>query len=92
MLIISNERDLLDYYWAKDRAQLEKAIYKYTDAGLWIEFLDDGVVFGSIVEGSDAEIVADPLMYPFTTDVLSTTLDWVEGEVEMAWDDKDEDY
>ena len=34
---------------------LKRSIYKYTDCGAWIDWDDNRVTIGSIVEGSDAE-------------------------------------
>ncbi len=43
-----------------------------------------GVKLGSIVEGSDAEIDADPLLFPFPGADFDLTISWIEGEVDAA--------
>jgi len=40
----------------KDAAKLiDKYAYKFTDCGAWVKFDSQGIVVGTIVEGSDAE-------------------------------------
>lgn len=50
-----------------------------------------GIRVGSIVEGSDAEVTADALMFPFTLADWDQTIDWVEGEVEVLWNEANGD-
>jgi hypothetical protein len=38
-----------------DPKKIDRAVYKGTDCGAWVQFDSDGVVIGSIVEGSEAE-------------------------------------
>jgi hypothetical protein len=40
---------------APDPEQIDRAIYKGTDCGAWVRFDEDGIMIGTIVEGSDAE-------------------------------------
>jgi len=40
-----------------------------------------GVLHGSIVEGSDAEFRADPLLFPFSDAELAECWQWLAGEV-----------
>lgn len=35
--------------------RIDKAIYKGTECGAWVQFDEHGIIVGSIVEGSDAE-------------------------------------
>lgn len=41
-----------------------------------------GVSFGSIIEGSDAEVTGVPLRYPFTSTEVVDALEWVEARVD----------
>ncbi|MFZ9681385.1 MAG: hypothetical protein ACO3CL_08195 [Bacteroidia bacterium] len=36
-------------------SDIDRALYKGTDCGAWIKFDADGILVGTIVEGSDAE-------------------------------------
>ena len=47
--------------------------------GIW------GIQLGSIVEGEDVEVNADPLYFPFTLDEYQETVKFVEDEVERIW-------
>lgn len=44
-------------------------------------------VCGSIVEGSDAEVTADPVTLPCSPEDLDATIRWVEDEVQAIWND-----
>ena len=44
-----------------------------------------GVLLGSIVEGSDAEIPARELLFPFTEEALDKVLEGIEDEVDFFW-------
>ena len=43
--------------------RLEKAIFKGTDCGAWIEFTETGLAVGSIVEGSDVSCTTQTLIW-----------------------------
>lgn len=43
-----------------------------------------GVVHGTIVEGSDAEFEADPLLFPFTDEELAQTWDYLNEQVDAC--------
>ena len=66
---------------------IQRQVYKYTRCGAWIEIDYTGgtVDVGSIVEGSDVEVRADTLRWPFTAEAFWDTLRWVEDEAEMYW-------
>lgn len=89
-------RDLLVYYGVEhstseaDWQRLGRAVYKCTDCGAWVVPYRKngrlrGVQFGSIVEGSDASVDTTPLKFPFTEKELHETLAYIEGEVEVLW-------
>lgn len=49
-----------------------------------------GVTFGSIVEGSDAEVMPETLRYPFTGDDVTRALEGIEAEVDRLWQEANE--
>lgn len=52
-----------------------------------------GVVFGSIVEGSDAEVWPEELLFPFSADALDRAIENIEEEADRLWHEaNDEDY
>jgi hypothetical protein len=68
-----SEDDFLTHFLGKSdapredrRKQLEKLLFKSTECGAWIEFRDDCVRVGSIVEGCDFGTSIYPLKYPFS--------------------------
>ena len=64
---------------------LEKAIYKGTACGAWINWDEKEIRIGPIVEGSDAEFECDPLVFPFDSEDFEQALIWLESETERAW-------
>jgi hypothetical protein len=83
-IMINNINDLAKKF-GMNVEQFERSIYKYTACGAWIKWTDKKVLLGSIVEGSDAEITAPPLKFPFTMDEFEKTLQFVEDEADMLW-------
>jgi hypothetical protein len=69
------------------RGTLRKCLYKYTSCGAFIEFLDDGVVIGSIVEGVDWGTDNHTLHYPFTNTEFWEAVESVEEEASQIWDE-----
>ncbi len=63
----------------------KKAVYKGTACGAWLEFKDDSVVVGSIVEGVDYGTDSYPLKYPFGEDDFWSALTVVESEANEIW-------
>lgn len=58
MFLISSIADDIgiEYKDIKEAEQrIDRAVYKGTDCGAWVKFDEQGIVVGSIVEGSDAE-------------------------------------
>lgn len=72
-------------------------IVKKTQSGpltLFITFMVDvpvmkahqgGVLFGSIVEGSDAEVMPEELLFPFSAADLDRTIEYIEEEADWLW-------
>jgi hypothetical protein len=63
---------------------LEKAIFKHTTCGAYLEFYS-GVVVGSIVEGVDEGTEAHRLDFPFHIKDFWRALEKVEQEADMIW-------
>ena len=86
--------DLLSQDLGDNPDRWDRAIYKGTDCGAWMRINRDGdswpeiyVSIGSIVEGSDAEVTAEDLVWPFTRDQFWETVEWVNQEASMLWDE-----
>lgn len=47
-----------------------------------------GVLVGSIVEGSDAEVESQPIYFPMTKAQLDSAIQWVNDQVEELWSAK----
>lgn len=73
----------------------KKYLYKGTACGAWIEFSEDGIILGSIVEGCDFETAIYPLSYKrITSAMIQERIDAIEAEAEALWawaNDTDED-
>jgi len=68
-----------------DQDHISRRVFKETECGAWIEVTETGVKLGSIVEGSDVEIEASFLSFPFTSDDYDDAIQYVEGEAEREW-------
>lgn len=73
------------------QSTIKKAIYKGTRCGAWIEFMDDGIRLGSIVEGSDAETKTHKLAYPFDYNEIWEALEVIEDEADYLWHEANAD-
>ena len=92
---IKNIADLYEHIFAESSdmseedtiARIDRAIYKVTECGAHLSLTDDkkGVFIGSIVEGSDVEINADPLTFPFDSEEFWNTVRWVNDEACAEW-------
>lgn len=83
---IANIFDLAEMLCALPTVEsIQRNVYKYTDCGAHIEIDDDGVKLTSIVEGSDAEVEADFLAFPFSEEAYREAEAYVEKEVERLW-------
>jgi hypothetical protein len=67
--------------------RIKRSVYKGTRCGAWIDFSDEGVVVGSIVEGVDYGTDSHVLNYPFDNDKFWGKLTEVEDEAEAIWND-----
>ena len=68
-----------------DQDHISSRVFKETDCGAWIEVTETGVQLGTIVEGSDAEVKASFLSFPFTSDDYDDAIQYVEDEAEREW-------
>lgn len=100
MNTIKNVQDLFAYFGIEynqgsprgnNSLRLNSQVYKSTSCGAWARLLPNGVIFGSIVEGSEAEVNTDPLIFPFTEDALKKTLNYIEREADILWREANED-
>lgn len=87
--MIRNLKDLAKMLCAEPATEemIKRNVYNYTDCGAWIAIDEGGIRLGSIVEGSDVEIEADYLAYPFTEAQYRQAEAWVEAEAEAAWNE-----
>lgn len=69
----------------KTREDVHRTTYKYSVCGAWIEFNEDSVILGSIVEGVDEGVGPVVLKYPFELDDFWKMLESVEEESERIW-------
>ena len=97
---IENLAGLADFcgVWEKDqddiksKVRLQKIIYKATACGASINFKDNGVVVGSIVEGVDGDGTQYyTLEYPFYPDKFEEILNQVEKEADELWNAANKD-
>ena len=64
---------------------LERAVYKSTECGAWIEWDDKEVRIGSIVEGSEAEVYPATLSFPFTMQEYEEAVQEIEADADALW-------
>ena len=83
-----DKNDILEYFSAKTEEQAKRNLYKYTNCGAFIEFEEDGIVLGSIVEGSDEGTTTFNLKYSegITEDYLENIIGRIENEASLIWD------
>jgi hypothetical protein len=82
-----------------DASRIDRAVYKGTDCGAWVQFKDDGILVGTIVEGSDAEYSE---FVPYTGDEETVTHFWAaidrcedfadEHFDNSPWEEDDEEH
>lgn len=84
---MQTEQIVLDFFSATDREQAKRHAYKYTDCGMWLEFLPEGIRLGSIVEGCDFDTATYTLYYEdnFTSADIQARIDAIEAEASALW-------
>lgn len=60
-------------------------MYKYTNCGAWIQFNEDGVKLGSIVEGSDFGADSIDLTWKEIPLKFTASLDVIEEQCGLIW-------
>ena len=63
---------------------LKHSVYKYTDCGAWIDWDDNRVTIGSIVEGSDAAF-SKTFLFPVEVSRIDNWFDELERLTDEAW-------
>ena len=80
------KKEILNHFSAKTEEEAKRNIYKNTDCGAFIEFEKDGIVLGSIVEGSDEGTTTFKLKYKdITEDKLENIMARIENEANLIW-------
>lgn len=78
---------VLEYFSAQNEEQAKRYLYKYTDCGAWIEFQEDGIALGSIVEGSESGTTTFKIKYQdFNADKIEEVIKKIENEASIIWD------
>ena len=79
---------VLDFFSADNENQCAERLYKNTSCGAWVEFVEGGIVIGSIVEGCDFGTATYPLYYAdnFTSADIQARIDAVEKEASAIWE------
>jgi hypothetical protein len=75
-------------------ARIEKAIFKGTVCGAWIQFTETGLSVGSIVEGSDVDCESHHLTWTGEEDVgkwLNESLKVIEDEATELWNEANQE-
>lgn len=91
---MEGQKVVFDFFGCDDNASeqdamhhCERWIYKSTACGAWINFTDDGIVLGSIVEGCDFGTMTYPLSYKgITSKDIQDRIDAIEAEASAIWD------
>lgn len=97
--VITNHEDLFNFlgadWYFDDKGRSEKAlsrrVYKDTECGAWARMEPDGVTVGSIVDGSDAEVMPTTLRYPFEESAWERMLEEIEAEADRLWKEANEE-
>lgn len=82
-MIVNNIQDWADA-WETTVDRLKRDTYKYTPCGAWIDFDDEKMTIGSIVEGSDAEF-SKTFVFPVDTDAVNAWFEELEELTDEAW-------
>jgi hypothetical protein len=85
---MTTKQDVFDWLGAESESQFERYLYKATSCGAWVEWKDNGIVLGSIVEGCDFGTATYPLHYAdgFTGRDIQDRIDAIEREASAIWD------
>lgn len=89
-MMINNLKNLLDLYEVDSEDALIRQFYKSTSCGAWLVVNEKGITFGSIVEGSDAEVEAEEMCFPFSEADLVNAIEFMENEADRLWREANE--
>ena len=98
-ITINSGADVATYFGIPGAAwhQVEKAVYKGTDCGAWLEFdyasEENGGAYlfvGSIVEGAEVDCDTISLKLPTTGAALAEALDCVDTQAREIWEQHNE--
>ncbi len=70
---------------SRDASGIRRGVYKYTDCGAWIEFNEDGVKLGSIVEGSEHGADSIDLSWKDIPTKFTSSLQVIEDQCDLIW-------
>lgn len=90
MKIYNNITDFANHIGVEVK-HLERAIYKGTECGAWINWDDEKLTIGSIVEGSDAEF-SKTFKFPVSSDEIDNWINELEDLCEEAWCEANENH
>jgi hypothetical protein len=90
MTTLKTKEDVLSYLSAETEEQAKRHLFKGTNCGAYISFDEKGITLGSIVEGSDSEVITDPLIYPFTSKAFEESISYIESEADSLWKEANE--
>jgi hypothetical protein len=85
--MIENSQDVARYFGLEEHEQdrVSRQLYKATDCGAWLQFIDDGVMVGTIVEGADVEPESITLTFPFTENDFNAAIQTLEEQAAEIW-------
>ncbi len=70
---------------SRDEGSIKRGVYKYTDCGAWIQFNEDGVTLGSIVEGSDFGADSIDLTWKEIPVKFTSSLQVIQDQCDLIW-------
>ena len=82
--MVINNIDEYASYLCTTVSSLKRDVYKYTDCGAWIDWDDDRITIGSIVEGSDAEF-SKTFLFPVNIAYIDNWFEELEKLTDEAW-------
>ena len=87
-MIINEVQDIAVHFGPERGTEwhrVQKALFKGTECGAWIEAMHGQIKVGSIVEGADVNCTPHVLSFPFHSSELEHALDMIEDEAEAIW-------
>jgi len=83
--MVKSQDELLTRLGCESCEQAKRGLYKSTSCGAWIEFENDSIVLGSIVEGADFGTTKYRLPYPFPIELYERVVEAIEAEADAVW-------